>query len=942
MKRSFAARLLAGTILSTSMMLAPAWAQDEDDTETAGGIDLITVTAQRTEESLLDVPIAVSAFDARALDARQIETFSDLQFNTPNVTFTKGNFTGSNFQIRGIGSTLVAASSDTGVGLHVNDVYLNSPRIFEIEYFDLERVEVLRGPQGTLYGRNATGGTINVITARPRLDEFEVSVDGQYGNFDHKRVKGHVNVPIIEDVLGVRIAGIFLERDGYSENIFDGDDIDGRDQWSIRGSIRWQPTERTTVDIIGSYFEENSNRVRSAKQLCHRDPTAVLGCLPDKLALEATNLNSTLAGVLTSTQILGPLGLADLNGPGGNVNAVNPRNLREVNLDFQPIYESDETFVMAQIEHEITDALTLTVLGAYQDTLVFSEQDYNSIFSNEPFVAPAALAAFPAAGALYADGLAPISDINAGNSGVVGGAVRSRDAFLEGYDRSFAESQQYSVEVRLASSFDGPLNFLVAGYYLDFENETDYYVVANGLDYFSVVGGAATVADGIGLVAPFFNSETDLYTLESYAAFGEVYYDVTENFTLTAGLRYTVDEKFVRDRQILFDTGVPLGTVNANPALAAVDKDPATDGLQEFREDDVTFREVTGRFVAEWMPQFDFTDETLIYFSYARGYKSGGINPPIDPALFPNTPAAFDPEFINAYEIGTKNQLFEGRLQANLTGFYYDYSGLQVSRIVNRTSINENINASIWGLEGEFVAAPIENLLFNLNVSYLNTEIGNSTSVDGRDPTDGRDDVTLIKDIQNASNCIIEHNGLPDPVSLGLLDTFAAAGIPYLPQDTPGIASAAVSTCEGLPLFFEAAGLPYTITDGSPVDLSGNELQNSPSWTVTFGGQYTHPFAVEGYEMQLVGRFDYYIQDDFYARIFNREPIDRIEGWDQLNLSLTLEGPERQWFVRGFVQNVFNDDNITGHYFTDPSSGNFTNVFVLEPRLYGINVGYTF
>ncbi len=934
--------LTAVTALGTILALSPAYAQEADDAvaqSRSTGIEVMTVTAQKQEENLLDVPISVTAFDSGALDARQIDAFSDLQFATPNVTFTKGNFTGSNLQIRGIGVTAVGTSGDTGVGIHQNDVYLNAPRLFEIEYFDIERVEVLRGPQGTLYGRNATAGTVNVITAKPLLDEFTAFVEAQYGNFDHRRIKGHVNTPIIEDVLGVRVAGIWLERDGYTENIFNGEDIDGRDQYAIRGSLRFTPTDRTTFDVTVDYQTEDSNRSRAVKQLCNRDESAILGCLPDKLAFETTNGDATLAGLLTTDLVLGPLGLSQF-GAGSNSTSINPKDLRQTNLDFIPEYEVDNWVVTAQVQHELTDELTLTVLGGYSEGDLVSRADYNNTV-NDPATLPAA---FPFAlpntfAALYADGLFPISKITGGNSGVIGLNIDNRSPFLDGYDQSATSHTQYSVEARINTDFDGPLNFMLAGYYLDFEADSDYYVVSSGLDYFAAVGAGA---DGVGLVAPYFNSETDLYTLESYAAFGEAYYQPVEDVKFTLGLRYTVDDKFVRDRQLLFNTAALIGTSNVNPILATqVDGDPGTPGQQEYREDDVTFREVTGRFVVDWTPEVAFTDDTLVYASYSRGYKGGGLNPPFDPTLFPNTEPAFEPEFINAIEIGTKNTLFDGRLQASLAGFYYDYSGLQVSKIVNRTSINENIDATIWGLEGEFMAAPVDNWLLNLSFSYLNSEIGDAESVDGRDPTNGSADVTLIKDLATTSNCIVEHNGLPDPVTAGLLPTFTALGLPYIPAQTEGIANAAFSSCDGLAATFAGAGLPYTVSDGVPADLEGNQLQNSPEWTVSLGAQYTHEFEVGDTPLSVVPRVDYYWQGDMFARIFNRS-IDRIESWDQLNASITLNGPEERWYVRGFVQNLLDSDQITGHYFTDPSSGNFTNVFVLEPRLYGVTVGVNF
>ena len=148
----------------------------------AATIEEIVVTAQKRAESIQDVPISVSAFDTEAMEARQIDNFSDLQFNVPNVSYSKTFFSGNNFQIRGIGNVLVAASADSGVAMHINDVYLNSPRIFETEYYDIEQVEILRGPQGTLFGRNATGGAVSVTSKRP-TQEFKHELRATAGNY---------------------------------------------------------------------------------------------------------------------------------------------------------------------------------------------------------------------------------------------------------------------------------------------------------------------------------------------------------------------------------------------------------------------------------------------------------------------------------------------------------------------------------------------------------------------------------------------------------------------------------------------------------------------------------------------------------------------------------------------------------------------------------------
>ena len=242
-------------------------------------IEETLVTAQKRQESVQEVPIAVSAFDASALDDKQIDTFSDLQFNVPNVSYSKSNFSRSNFAIRGIGTASVSTSADSGVGVHVNDVYLQSPLLFETEYYDIEALEVLRGPAGTLFGRNASGGAINMKTRRADIGRFYGDGEAQLGNFDNRRIKGAINIPLGERVAG-RIAGVWLERGGYTENVFTGNDIDGRRQWSIRGSLRFELGDDTSLDVVGYTFDEDSSRTRSQKQFCANDPSGIYGCLP--------------------------------------------------------------------------------------------------------------------------------------------------------------------------------------------------------------------------------------------------------------------------------------------------------------------------------------------------------------------------------------------------------------------------------------------------------------------------------------------------------------------------------------------------------------------------------------------------------------------------------------------------------------------------------------
>jgi len=954
-------------------------------TQSADEGDII-VTAQRRAESLQNVPIAVSAFTGEALERQQIENASDLQQSLPNVTYTKTNFTSSSFTIRGVGDLCTGFSCDSATGIHVNDMPLTSTRLFETEYFDLERLEVLRGPQGTLFGRNATSGVVNFITARPNLNEFQASGSAEYGNFDSMKLTGMVNVPIA-DVVGIRIAGYWLNRDGYMRNTFDNSRIDDRDLYALRASVRIQPTSSTTLDLIGYYFHERDNRSRIQKQLCARDNTGILGCRPDRVAFETVNGNATLAAILTSREFfrinnaaLTNFGLGSLYGAdnffGG---VVNPASLRTVRTDFTPTYFAEEKHLMARLEQEIGSNFDLTVTGGWTRQQVDSRTDYNLVAGNSLAgnVGIATLVATAGApGGLFPGGVNPYvqarnaligaggtvctSETNLNYTGIYGGFVNRCSAGSTDYDRSQSHSRQYSIEAHLDSDFEGPFNFLIGGIYLDNRfTDSNYYVASFGLDYAAGILGAATALGqraagntafpNVFLAPPFYNSEVNLFSLKSYGLFGEAYFEVTDKLKITGGLRYSNDKKRQVARVPLLSFPVPFGVTDANqsPFIGNFDADPTRTGNQPYNDARAAFDEFTGRFVVD----YQVTPDNLVYASWSRGYKSGGINPPINPIFA--VPATFEPEIINAFEIGSKNSFSNGRIRLNLSAFYYDYKGLQLSRIVARTSVNDNTDAEIYGAEAEAVFRPSRNLLINLSGSYLHSKIKDLLLSDPRDVSGGRSDTVIIKDVTNASNCAVIPNTAGNAVGANTLVTAFNGAIGLAgPVPVPGTSTTgAFSICDSLAatianpsaplrgLFATPTGpLPFTVSQGVQLDLSGNELPQAPNWKFSAGIQYTFRL---GNGWTLVPRADYSYTGDFWARSFNKD-IDKITGYEVVNAQIQINGKDDRWFARAFVQNLTANDAITGQYVTDQSSGLFTNVFTLEPRRYGVAAGVKF
>ena len=963
-------------------------ATDDQGARSGGYSNDIVVTAQRTSQRLQDVPIAVSAFSAEALQEQQIENASDLQLSLPNITFTKSNFNGASFTIRGVGDLCTGASCDSATGIHVNDIPLLSTRLFETEYFDLERVEVLRGPQGTLYGRNATSGVVNFITAKPDLTAFGASGSAEYGNYDSVRLTGMVNLPL-GDVVGLRVAGFYLNRDGYTYNEFNDSRIDNRDLYAIRGSLRFQPSSDTTIDLMAYYFHEDDNRSRSQKQLCNTDPTAVLGCSPDRLGFGTANGDSTLASALSSRQLyalsslaaggaLGNFGITDLR-PGGDVFAgvTQSTDLRRVNVDFTPTYFAEEFQAFGRLEQAF-GPITFGLTGGYAFNRSDSRQDYTIATANpfgpEAFArATAARNAFPASvGIPFRNGQFCVSNPDTDLVGQFGGEAYLCDTRSIDFDRSRSRTRQWSGEAKISSAFDGPFNFLLGGIYVDQRSRNgDYFVVSSGLEYGAAVLGAANAGNGAFLAPPYYVNGINRYELKSYGIFGEGYLDISDRIKLTVGARYSNDKKFVASRSPILSVAGRVGTPDFTQLAAypTYDADPSIASAQPLRVFNVKFDDVTGRAVLD----FKVSDDNLIYASYSRGYKSGGVNPPFNPLAF-NAPITFQPENINAFEIGSKNSFGGGTFQLNGSAFYYDYKNLQISRILARTSFNDNTDAEIYGFELESILRPTRALQFNINASYLHTRIKGLNLSDPRDPSGGRSDVTIIKDVQEASNCVLVPTGAVSGDSLvrlvhGFLNaaTSAANGTALFQPTTtpvPGTnARGAISSCSLLTAAIAGAApaplqallaangltgrLPFQLDPtaatpllpaGVSVDLSGNRLPNAPEYKVSIGAQYTFDFDSGA---AVVLRGDYNYTGGFFARPQNLL-IDRIPSFDQINAQIQFTAPDNRFFVRAFVQNLENDDSITGQYLTDPASGLFTNVFTLEPRRYGLAAGFNF
>jgi len=230
-------------------------------------LETVTVTSSKIGGDVQNIPISITALSQEQLTATQTAGGPDLIKQVPNMTFTKTNFSGYSIQLRGIGTQAISVTTDPAVAVAFNDIPFIRNHFFEQEFYDVSQVEVLRGPQGTLYGRNATAGVVNLISAKPS-DEFEAMASADIGNYQNRRLEAMINVPVLDDRFDIRIAGEWTKRNGYTFNASTDKSVDGRDLWSGRVTLAYKPTENLQTTLVWEHFSEDDDRMRTAKQLC--------------------------------------------------------------------------------------------------------------------------------------------------------------------------------------------------------------------------------------------------------------------------------------------------------------------------------------------------------------------------------------------------------------------------------------------------------------------------------------------------------------------------------------------------------------------------------------------------------------------------------------------------------------------------------------------------
>ncbi len=604
--------LLAG-LLCTGLISLPAG---------AAVIEEIVVTAQKREQNAQEVGIAINALTGEQMEQLGYANAQQVTAMAPGVHTVQPNGEANYaLAIRGVATSDFTTNVESPIAVYLDEVYISQMSGTGFMLYDMERVEILKGPQGTLYGRNATGGLAHFVTKKPS-EELDGYVRLTAGKYDQFKFEGAVGGPL-SDTLMARLSISTNDHDPYIRNRIGRDLNDGNEQ-AARLQLLWSPSDSVDVllnvrgmdqDIDTGFFE---------------------------------HVTSAVPGQLTPTLVNDVLGYIDNDGD---------------------VYAGD--YDAPGFNDLETRGYTATVNWDLENFTFTSITDYSTVERDY------------------------IEDSDAS-------PVPLFNFFLN------TDAEQFSQEFRLQGETEG-MNWVAGFYYMDLEIKD-----ANGAETEPFIDPAGDTPDVSGLDNPYQS------TTESYSLFGQVEYDLSDRWTLVAGLRWIHDEKD-HDLAVNAVDFIPGTTLrNGNPNILATIATYSGD-----REDD----EIAGRLGLNW----NVSEDVLVYFSYNRGVRSGGFNAPVFPLNPPlgytDDVISFDPEQLDAYEVGFKTTWQDGLVQLNGAAYYYDYNDYQAFQIIFLDTLTTNADAESTGAELELLASPVSGLDIVLGAAYndIDVDLGSGT-----------------------------------------------------------------------------------------------------------------------------------------------------------------------------------------------------------------------
>jgi iron complex outermembrane receptor protein len=668
------ARLASAVALATMALAVDVAAQLEE----------VIVTAERRENTLQDTPIAVTAFSEEKIADMGIFTVADIGGRAPNTNIGKQPSSSANMSIfiRGVGQGETSVMIDPKTSFYVDGVYMSKTVGAVFDIVDLERIEVLRGPQGTLFGRNSTGGAINVTTVKPR-GELAATLQGSIGNDGYQRVAGSVDLPQFADMLSVKLSAAWQEYDGWAENTAPDaaeKDFDTEDNKGYRAAFRLAPTDSFTVDY--AYDKTDNSMVPKPWQVSrvHDSLTNGIDRVPVPYELIGGELYQQMA--------------ADIGDPDERRDTFYYENTGEQELDVEghsltlawDLELFTLKYIFADRETEITAGDQPLGGGTYYATDLI----WGDLNPDAGFGVPVPKDAFNA----YIEETS--IELTTHEFQIIGDAFNERLQYTGGffsYEEEVYESnpQTFALPIALLiGSFPPPLPGLYQAFgYCD-------------ADLFCIGSQRLPFLDPTGQADPNNNGFVDFIygqDTESWAVYSQVTWSLTNSIDLTGGIRYTEDDK----EAFLFNEN--FGQTSVEEKITAEDDWDNTSYLAR----------------VNWA----MNDDINFYFTWSTGYNGGGFNARAsNPDSF-QTP--FDEEDIESFEVGMKSDWFDNRMRANIAIFYNEYTDIQIAQFeagsggASSAIVNAG-EATYQGLELDFSAILFEGLIMEFNYGYLDAE----------------------------------------------------------------------------------------------------------------------------------------------------------------------------------------------------------------------------
>ena len=910
---------------------------------TAQEVEEVVVTATRREESIQDVALSIQAFNADVLAENQITELADLSDYMPGFSYAHGIGSGSGAGVRGVAGAAIGAGTTSSVQMAVNGHGINGSAFGEIGFLDVQQVEVLAGPQGTLFGRNAVGGLINLVSARPTA-EMGGYANFEIGNYGSERVSTAINLPFGDNVR-TRLAYSSFVKDGWIRNTGTGNDIDGRDAYGVRLSVDVDLPNESMIKFNTAHYSSDDNRLNVAGTYCARD--AFYGCSP----FEKGNLNEpyhvagTIGGLIDLLTFLSPSVNYD---PYASAVGMAPNSIDTVRKNWDP--QRTQVVENSQIEY-VKELTNITVKAKYS----YSTRDYDHIDDNDHSMATE--------GFLTALGPVPAWDVQ------FECFPASTTMGSEAVECSQADEVTRQSEISIVSDYDGPHNFTAGVYQWQSDFDNDYHVQTSSYQMLrdfdqhpymsSLFGGALNDLGGIvawsvfggvfGQVAPLIptvglptalglitqntlgtcatfgglcnrslpNKMGGLLTdqngiTKSTAFMGEYYYQMNEDTKFTLGLRYNDDTY----ESTIFSSLSDIS--NTSYAYTGPDYSRSNPG---------TSREQTENSALTYKlaVQRDLNENSMVYASLTTGLKAGGTSPNEFSIQIP-----YGEEESSSLEIGTRNILMDGRMLLNATLFEMDVTNGQIGLIYNAGAVNKTFDYVNTGLEGQMKFFISDNTELDFNWLKLNSEMGEALQDNPLNPNQAS--VVYGRGFATAGlAALLQQTGL-DADNAGGQAYFIGTLLPnasltnWALTDTGIIGSyqGALITIPGLSAI-------------TPVQLQGNRFPGATE--LDYNLSLTHRFAMDGGATDL--RFTYVHKGQRFGSIFNDDKFS-VPEQTYMDMTAIYSPTSEDWYAGAYVKNIGDKRFQIGAEQASTLQGGMAQVTYSQPRTYGLTFGMNF